>query len=144
MRCAGFEQTDTTCEGPPPWPALQSAQPLPSSTGPLQAELLLRCDELRDVLWALCDARADAAEAERARITAGGAGAEAADTVAAALGGLAQVEVDRFLGTVQFLQVRWPFGPGTPWACVFAMDYCGCLGQRMSTCFDATHTSRSN
>jgi hypothetical protein len=71
------------------------------------AELLLRCDELRDALWALCDARADAAEAERQRLAAGAAAGAAAEAVVGAMAALAQVELDRFLTTVQFLQVVW-------------------------------------
>jgi hypothetical protein len=38
-----------------------------------QGELLLRCEELRDALWAVCDARAEAAEAERLRLSSDGA-----------------------------------------------------------------------
>ena len=34
------------------------------------AELVLRAEELREALWALCDAKMEAAEAERARVAA--------------------------------------------------------------------------
>lgn len=71
-----------------------------------QGELLLRCDELRDALWALCDARADAAEAERLRLAGDGAVVDQVDALAARYATLAQVEADRFLGTARILQVR--------------------------------------
>ena len=71
-----------------------------------QGELLLRCDELRDALWALCDARADAAEDERLRLAGDGAVVDQVNALAAQYARLAQVEADRFLGTAQFLQVR--------------------------------------
>jgi hypothetical protein len=77
-------------------------QPTPTDQ---KAELLLRCDELRDALWALCDARAEAAEAERARLAAGGTAGDLVGALAGRYGQLVQVEVDRFVATSQFLQV---------------------------------------
>ncbi len=60
-----------------------------------QAELLLRCDELRDGLWELCDKRAEEADAERIRL---GSDASATEHVALAVAhfkALVQVEMDR-------------------------------------------------
>lgn len=71
-----------------------------------QAELMLRCEELRDALWALCDARAEAAETERLRLAGDGCVVDHTNVLAGRYAELVQVEVDRFLETVQFLQVR--------------------------------------
>ncbi len=61
-----------------------------------QGELLLRCEELRDVLWEVCDKKAEEAEAERSRL--------ANDTVVVDTVGMSsrqfaaavQVELDRW------------------------------------------------
>jgi hypothetical protein len=62
---------------------------------PAQGELLLRCEELRDALWALCDAKHDAAEAARLKLAADGSAAEQVTLMGARLASLVQVEVDR-------------------------------------------------
>lgn len=62
---------------------------------PLQGELLLRCEELRDTLWALCDAKHDAAEAARLKLAADGSAAEQVALMGNQLTGLVQVELDR-------------------------------------------------
>lgn len=62
---------------------------------PAQGELLLRCEELRDALWALCDAKHDAVEAARLKLAADGSAAEQVTLMGARLTSLVQVEVDR-------------------------------------------------
>jgi hypothetical protein len=57
--------------------------------------LLLRCEELRDALWALCDAKHDAVEAARLKLAADGSAAEQVSLMGARLTSLVQVEVDR-------------------------------------------------
>lgn len=61
----------------------------------VQGELLLRCEELRDTLWALCDAKHDAAEAARLKLAADGSAAEQVALMGSQLTGLVQVELDR-------------------------------------------------
>ncbi|KAF8067189.1 SPEF2 [Scenedesmus sp. PABB004] len=66
-------------------------------------ELLLRCEELRDALWGVCDARHEEAEAARLRLAGDGAAAEHVALLGQHLTALVQVELDRFLATTSFL-----------------------------------------
>lgn len=61
-----------------------------------QGELLLRCEELRDGLWALCDAKHEAAEAARLKLAADGSAAEHVALMGQQLTSLVQVELDRW------------------------------------------------
>jgi len=74
------------CERPPP----------PAVCGVAQGELLLRCEELRDGLWALCDAKHEAAEAARLKLAADGSAAEHVALMGQQLTSLVQVELDRW------------------------------------------------
>jgi hypothetical protein len=66
----------------------------------VQGELLLRCEELRDALWALCDAKHEAAEAARLKLAADGSAAEHVALLGTQLTSLVQAELDRWVGTV--------------------------------------------
>jgi hypothetical protein len=61
----------------------------------LQGELLLRCEELRDALWALCDAKHDAVEAACLKLAGDGSAAEQVTPMGTQLTSLVQVELDR-------------------------------------------------
>ncbi len=65
-----------------------------ATSGCVQAELLLRCEELRDALWELCDQRAEEAEAERARLCGALAATEHAALAGTHLRALCQLELD--------------------------------------------------
>lgn len=68
------------------------------------AELVLRSDELRDALWAVCDAKMAENEAERKKIEADGFVADHVGLTAQHFTALLQVEVDRFLATLNFMR----------------------------------------
>ncbi|KAL6765964.1 protein associated with central pair microtubule complex [Haematococcus lacustris] len=72
------------------------------STRAAQAELLLRCDELRDGLWALCDKKMEDAEAERSRIAADSFVSDHTQLLAQFYTSLAQLELDRFYASLTF------------------------------------------
>mmetsp|Transcript_35241 Transcript_35241/g.78424 ORF Transcript_35241/g.78424 Transcript_35241/m.78424 type:complete len:1824 (+) Transcript_35241:146-5617(+) len=67
-----------------------------------QGELVLRAEELREQLWALCDKKMEDAEAERARVAADSFVADHSALLAQYFTGLAQVELDRFASSVNF------------------------------------------
>ncbi|WIA32871.1 hypothetical protein OEZ86_006045 [Tetradesmus obliquus] len=68
-----------------------------------QAELLLRSEELRDALWGICDSKHEESEAARLKLAGDGSAAEHIGLLGLHLTSLAQVELDRFLATAQFL-----------------------------------------
>ncbi len=61
----------------------------------MQAELVLRSDELRDALWALCDQKAEEAEAARALILSDTYIGDQTVVLGQCFAGLVQVEMDR-------------------------------------------------
>jgi hypothetical protein len=65
------------------------------TAAPVQGELLLRCEELRDALWALCDAKHDSVEAARLKLAADGSAADQVALMGSQLTTLVQVELDR-------------------------------------------------
>ncbi|KXZ56759.1 hypothetical protein GPECTOR_1g684 [Gonium pectorale] len=76
-----------------------------------RGELLLRCEELRDALWALCDRKMEEAEAQRSAVAADSFVADHSGTLSQQFVALAQVEGDRFAASLNFLhstvQARW-------------------------------------
>jgi hypothetical protein len=62
-----------------------------------QAELLLRSEELRDALWAICDSKHEEAEAARLKLAGDGSAAEHVGLLGQHLTSLAQVELDRWV-----------------------------------------------
>jgi hypothetical protein len=60
-----------------------------------QAELMLRSEEVRDALWALCDAKHEAGEVARLKLASEGCAAEHVALLGQHFGSLAQAEVDR-------------------------------------------------
>ena len=60
-----------------------------------KAELVLRSEELRDNLWALCDRKMEGAEAERAKLSADSFVGDQSALLAQYYVGLLQVELDR-------------------------------------------------
>lgn len=91
-----------------------SAQPTDLPSAPLrpQAELLLRCEELRDELWDLCDAKMEANEAEKQRITADSFTPDQLAATSQQLLALVQLELDRFAGTAAFVRAVATFRAG--------------------------------
>ncbi len=85
-----------------------------------RAELLLRCEELRDALWSLCDKKTEEAEAQRAAVAADTFVADHSATLAQQFVAFAQVEADRFAAALNFLQsharAKWAplFAPKEP------------------------------
>lgn len=69
---------------------------LPPSNHYAKAELLLRCEELRDGLWALCDAKHEAAESARLKLAGEGTAAEQVALMGTHLATLVQLELDRW------------------------------------------------
>jgi hypothetical protein len=68
----------------------------------LQAELLLRSEELRDALWGICDSKHEEAEAARLKLAGDGSAAEHISLLGQHLTSLAQVELDRWAGLLFF------------------------------------------
>lgn len=62
-----------------------------------QGELLLRSEELRDALWAICDAKHEEAEAARLKLANDGSAAEHVGLLGQHLTTLVQVEFDRLV-----------------------------------------------
>lgn len=62
----------------------------------LQGELLLRTEELRDALWAICDAKNEEAEAARTKLANDGSAAEHVALLGQHMTSLVQVELDRW------------------------------------------------
>ncbi|GFR40940.1 hypothetical protein Agub_g1600 [Astrephomene gubernaculifera] len=81
-----------------------------------RGELLLRCEELRDQLWALCDRKMEEAEAQRAAIAADSFVADHCATLGQQFVALAQVEGDRFAASLNFLRSH----THSKWAPLFA------------------------
>ena len=69
-----------------------------------QAELVLRSEELRDTLWGLCDKKAEEAEAERAKLSTDSFVLDQSTLVSQYFLGLVQVELDRFVSSVNFIK----------------------------------------
>ncbi|GIL73035.1 hypothetical protein Vretimale_4669 [Volvox reticuliferus] len=69
-----------------------------------RGELMLRCEELRDQLWALCDRKMEEAEAQRAAVAADSFVADHSGLLAQQFVALAQVEGDRFAASLNFLR----------------------------------------
>jgi hypothetical protein len=69
-----------------------------------QAELVLRSEELRESLWALCDKKLDTAEVERTKIANDSFTADQSASLAQHYISLAQVEIDRFYATLGFIR----------------------------------------
>lgn len=67
-----------------------------------QAELVLRAEELREALWALCDKKMEDAEAERARVAADTFVTDHTAILGQYFTSLAQVELDRFYASLDF------------------------------------------
>ncbi|EFJ52136.1 hypothetical protein VOLCADRAFT_103155 [Volvox carteri f. nagariensis] len=85
-----------------------------------RGELMLRCEELRDQLWALCDRKMEEAEAQRAAVAADSFVADHCSLLAQQFVALAQVEADRFAASLNFLRsyanAKWAplFAPREP------------------------------
>ncbi|KAG2499886.1 hypothetical protein HYH03_002175 [Edaphochlamys debaryana] len=69
-----------------------------------RGELLLRCEELRDALWALCDKKMEEAEAQRSAVAADTFVVDHSATLTQQFVALAQVEADRFVAALNFLR----------------------------------------
>ena len=80
----------------------------------VQAELMLQADEMRDRLWAICDAR----DAENEKVVAAWAkepfAADAADALAARFVGLLQSELDRYAAALSFARDHAALSAGVP------------------------------
>ena len=61
----------------------------------MQAELVLRVDELREGLWALCDRKMESAEAERTKLSSDSFVGDQSTQLAQYFLGLMQVELDK-------------------------------------------------
>lgn len=87
-----------------------------------RAELVLRCEEVREALWALCDRKMEEAEAQRAKVAADSFVADRGALLGQQFVALAQVEADRFAAALNFLRsyvhARWapllPAGKDAP------------------------------
>lgn len=66
--------------------------------------MVLRAEELRDTLWALCDKKMEDAEAERSRIGTEAFVQEQASVLGQYYAELLQVELDRCMSTLSFLR----------------------------------------
>ncbi len=66
-----------------------------SSACCLQGELLLRSEELRDTLWALCDQKMDEFEGEKVKVAADSFVHDQATLLGQYYSGLVQVELDK-------------------------------------------------
>ncbi|KAG2448325.1 hypothetical protein HYH02_006909 [Chlamydomonas schloesseri] len=69
-----------------------------------RGELLLRAEELRDALWAMCDKKMEEAEAQRAAVASDTFVPDHCATLAQQFVALAQVEGDRFAAALNFLR----------------------------------------
>ncbi|GLC51118.1 hypothetical protein PLESTB_000467700 [Pleodorina starrii] len=81
-----------------------------------RGELMLRCEELRDQLWALCDRKMEEAEAQRAAVAADSFVADHCGLLGQQFIALVQVEADRFAAALNFLR---SYG-ASKWAPLFA------------------------
>ncbi|KAK9824418.1 hypothetical protein WJX72_010134 [[Myrmecia] bisecta] len=90
-----------------------------------KAELLLRCNELRDALWELCDARLQANEHQAAKIRDDSYVRDHTRATATSLSAMVQLEVDRFNATCALLATvaRARYGlPAIPFPATAALD----------------------
>lgn len=78
----------------------------------MQAELLLRCEELRDELWDMCDTKMEENEAEVKRIMSDSFTPDQLNASQQQLTALAQLELDRFAATATFMRNAAAFRMG--------------------------------
>ena len=75
---------------------------------------MLRAEELRDGLWAACDRKMEAAEAERAKLSSDSFVADQTALVSQYFVGMMQVELDRWAGPrgnfELYAQTSWKSG----------------------------------